>query len=84
MAVVAITHCKGAINSNLKSLLRKLKTWQLSHLEPIQEVVLVVIVDGEVVKVTLLLGHVFHCRLTEEKINLRIFIEPRKNKYGLH
>ena len=43
-------------------------TKQIQHLKPVQEVVLVVVVDGEVVEVTLLLRHVLHCRLTEKHI----------------
>ena len=56
------------IKSDLKTLLRKWKTEQFSHLEAVQEVVVVVVVDGEVVEVTLLLRHVLHCRLTEKHI----------------
>ena len=67
MMVAAVT--VGALSQiqDCNSKLRKLKTGQFSHLKPVEEVVLVVIVDGEVVKVTLLLGHVFHRGLTEQK-----------------
>ena len=58
--------CKRKMKSNLETQLRKLATGQLSHLETIEEVVLVEVVDGEVVEVTLLLGHVLHRRLAGE------------------
>ena len=43
---------------------------KLQHLKPVQEVVLVVVVDGEVVKVTLLLRHVLHSCLAGENVKL--------------
>ena len=46
-------------------------TKQLQHLKPVQEVVLVVVVDGEVVKVTFLLRHVLHrCLAVDEELGL--------------
>ena len=46
-------------------------TKQLQHLKPVQEVVLVVVVDGEVVKVTFLLSHVLHrCLAVDEVLDL--------------
>ena len=43
---------------------------KLQHLKPVQEVVLVVVVDGEVVKVTFLLRHVLHrCLAVDEELD---------------
>ena len=47
-------------------------TKQLQHLKPVQEVVLVVVVDGEVVKVTFLLRHVLHCCLAVDQDHFSI------------
>ena len=60
-------------------------TKQLQHLKPVQEVVLVVVVDGEVVKVTFLLRHVLHrCLAVDEELDLFHFTICERAKVKGH